>query len=77
MDCGYPTNTALIELFIVKATAGLGPPVLNKAQGIKTSKFYFNPVNLTIVHSVIEILSGHTTHTLFAPKSNQLHTTMT
>jgi len=76
-DCGCPTDTALIELFIVKATAGLGPPAPNKAQGIKTSEFYFNPVNLTIVHSVIEILSGHTTRTLFAPESSRLHTTVT
>jgi len=76
-DCGCPTDTALIELFIVKATAGLGPPVPDKEQRIKTSEFYFNPVNLTIVRTAIEILSGHTTRTLFAPEFDRLQTTVT
>jgi hypothetical protein len=73
-NCGCPVNTALIELFLVKATAGLGPPEPD-ANNIKTSEFYFNPVNLTMVRSAIKLLSGHNSDTLFTPEFNHLQKT--
>jgi len=73
--CGCPVNTALIELFVVKATAGHGPPEPDAAH-IKTSEFYFNPVNLTMVQSVIELLSGHNSDTLFAPEVDRIQNTV-
>jgi hypothetical protein len=73
-NCGCPVDTALIELFLVKATAGLGPPEPD-ADNIKTSEFYFNPVNLTMVRSAIELLSGHNSDTLFTPEFDRLQKT--
>jgi hypothetical protein len=76
--CGCPLETALIELFITKVTAGHGLPVPSKKGcdgAAKPSEFYFNPVNLTVVGSAIEILSGHKVTTLFTPEAVRLEKT--
>ena len=73
--CGCPIDTALVELFVVKATAGHGPPEPD-ADNIKTSEFYFNPVNLTMVQSVIELLSGYNSHSLFVLEAVRLQKTV-
>jgi hypothetical protein len=72
-DCGCPVDTALIELFTVKSTAGMdGVAVPDSDNEVARRDFSFNPVNLTLVRAVIKKVSGHNTNTLFAPEYTRL-----
>ena len=72
--CQCPVDTALVELFTVKSTAGMkGIEALDDDR--KKRDFFFNPVNLTLVRVVIAQVSGLDTETMFHPECYRLVTT--
>jgi hypothetical protein len=77
-ECSCPLDTALVQLWMVKTTANEDPEIkeLYENDEIAASDYHFNPVNLRLVRSMINSISGLTTDNMFSPRSERLEYTI-
>jgi hypothetical protein len=72
-DCSCPVDTALVELFTIKSTAGVEGVFVPDDETKRD--FFFNPVNLTLVRAVIAQTSGLDTRSMFMHEPDRLSLT--
>ena len=74
--CGCSEDLALLELWMVKATAlDSNVPKRNDA-GLKTSDMNFSQAQLKLVQASLTLVSGLTIPTLLQPENNRLSETI-